>query len=147
MSELQILQIPEQTQQQNNATDRDYIKKIYDKVKELKNAEEIDLSPIIDKIEEIEIPEIEIEEFPEDIKNKIDKITQYIDQEQAEKEKEEKEKEEERKREEEAEKKEIQAIIQAIKQVEKEQDMEIKKALKQIDQEHEENIIKALNSL
>ena len=113
----------------------------------VKSIPEVDLSPVIDKIDEIEIPEVEIEEFPQEVKKKIDKISKYIDQEQAEKEKEEKEKQEEEKLKEEAEKQEINAIVQAIKEVDKEHDKEILKAIKEIDKEHEENIINALNSL
>lgn len=124
-----------------NATDRDNIKKTLEKLNEIEKRdipeqEEIDFTPIFDKIEEVK------QAIPDntEIIEKLDYIEDFVEEEV-------KDKEEEQKRKEEEEKKEIEAIKNALMEVDKEDRKNIIEALKQIDMEHEENIINALNSL
>ncbi len=124
-----------------NATDRENIKNILERLtkleeKELPEQEEIDFIPILNKIEEIK------QAIPDntEIIEKLDYIEDFVEEEV-------KDKEEEQKRKEEEEKKEIEAIKKALMEVDKEDRKNIIEALKQIDMEHEENIINALNSL
>ncbi len=126
-----------------NATDRDNIKKALEKLNEIEKKEihipeqeEIDFTPILNKIEEVKqiIPD------NTEIIEKLDYIEDFVEEEV-------KDKEEEQKRKEEEEKQEIEAIKKALMEVDKEDRKNIIEALKQIDMEHEENIINALNSL
>lgn len=124
-----------------NATDRDNIKKTLEKLNEIEKKdipekEEIDFTPIFNKIEEVK------QAIPDntEIIEKLDYIEDFVEEEV-------KDKEEEQKRKEEEEKQEIEAIKQALMEVDKEDRKNIIEAIKQIDKEHEENIINALNSL
>lgn len=126
-----------------NATDRDNIKKALEKLNEIEKKEvhipeqeEIDFTPILNKIDEVK------QAIPDntEIIEKLDYIEDFVEEEV-------KDKEEEEKRKEDEEKQEIEAIKNALMEVDKEDRKNIIEALKQIDMEHEENIINALNSL